>query len=344
MHSDNARFAVNDSFEHKIAVVIPCYKVSKQLPGVIGNIGSEVSAIYCIDDACPQKSAQKAAESSTDSRLKVIQRTENGGVGAAVLTGYAAAIADGATIIVKLDGDGQMDPAFIPQLIRPILDAQADYVKGNRFYHLNSLKSMPRLRVLGNAGLSFLTKTSSGYWNLFDPTNGFTAIHSEVAKELDFERIHPRFFFESDMLFRLNLLRAVIQEVPMDAAYSDEKSNLNPWKSLLEFPVYNFKNFLKRLFYNYFLRNFSLASINLLLGLILCVFGTVFGLINWNVNAVRGIPATSGTVMVSALPIIIGFQMLIGFLAYDMSNVPSSPIHHRLGFYKKLKKNHDKQQ
>jgi glycosyltransferase involved in cell wall biosynthesis len=252
------------------------------------------------------------------------------GVGAAVMTGYKAAIKEGADIIVKIDGDGQMNPFDIPQFVAPILLGEADYVKGNRFYHLDGVRQMPWLRLFGNAGLSFLTKLSSGYWHLFDPTNGYTAIHSSIVNELPIEKIHKRFFFESDMLFHLNLLRVVIVEVPMKAVYADEKSNLNPYRAFFEFPVLHFRNFLKRLFYNYWLRNFSVASLNLLNGVPLFLFGFIFGLIIWINNAYKGVTTSSGTVMISALPIILGTQLIIGFLSHDMSDIPKLPIHKRL--------------
>ena len=269
----------NKTTKYIIAVVIPCFKVSKHIGNVLRRIGPEVSQIYCVDDCCPEKSGLRAKqELPDDPRLQVLTRQVNGGVGAAVLTGYKAAVENGADIIVKLDGDGQMDPADIPRLAGPIVIAEADYVKGNRFFHLDGLEKMPNMRKLGNIGLSFFAKISSGYWNLFDPTNGFTAIHSSIVRKLNFDKIHPRFFFESDILYHLNLLRAVVTEIPMNAIYSSEKSNLNPWKSLIQFPVHHLRNLIARMFYSYFLRNFSLASLNLFLGTTLCLFGLVFGL------------------------------------------------------------------
>lgn len=326
----------------KIAVVIPCYKVSQKVINVIKSIGPEVSKIYCIDDACPENSGDIIERYATDDRVKVIRHTINGGVGKAVLTGYRQAIIDGAKIIVKLDGDGQMDASFITEIIQPLVSGEADYVKGNRFYNIDSLKKMPKTRIIGNAGLSFLTKMSSGYWNLFDPTNGFTAINSAVANELNFDKIHNRFFFESDMLFHLSLLQAKIIEVPMDAFYSDEKSNLNIWKSLFEFPVYHLKNFVMRIFYNYFLRNFSIASLNLIIGLPLLLFGVIFGLSTWLTNLSKAVTSPAGTVMLSALPIIVGFQMLISFLNYDISTVPDKTINQKIIEYRTIKKQLEK--
>ena len=166
-----------------------------------------------------------------------------------------------------------MDPGLIPAFIAPIVEGDADYTKGNRFFDLEGLSSMPKLRILGNAILSFMTKFSSGYWDLFDPTNGYTAIHSNVAQYLPFKKISYRYFFETDMLFRLNTLRAVVLDIPMDAKYGDEKSNLKVSKILFEFTYKHAHNFLKRIFYNYYLRDMSIVTIELPLGALLFVFG-----------------------------------------------------------------------
>jgi dolichol-phosphate mannosyltransferase len=196
----------------KIAVVIPCYKVSQSLKSVLNDIGSEVTSIYCVDDNCPEES-WKVAESiaNKDSRIRIIRRKRNGGVGAAVISGYKAALEDNAEIIVKIDGDGQMAPQLIPNFIKPIYENRADFIKGNRFYDLKSVSGMPLVRIIGNSMLSFINKLSSGYWNLFDPNNGFTAIHANVLKLIPMEKLNKRFFLEADMLFRLSTIRAVVK-------------------------------------------------------------------------------------------------------------------------------------
>ncbi|MBM3188070.1 MAG: glycosyltransferase family 2 protein [Chloroflexi bacterium] len=210
----------------QIAVVIPSYRVTRHVLAVIAGIGPEVQRIFVIDDACPEHSGRYVETHCADSRVQVICHAQNQGVGGAVMTGYSAAIADGAEVIVKVDGDGQMDPSLIPELIAPILAGEADYAKGNRFYDLDQIRAMPTLRIFGNAVLSLMAKISTGYWYLFDPTNGFTAIHASVAKRLPFAKISKGYFFETDVLFQLNLLRAVVVDVPMDARYKAEVSNL----------------------------------------------------------------------------------------------------------------------
>jgi glycosyltransferase involved in cell wall biosynthesis len=289
-----------------------------------------VDRIYVVDDCCPENSGDFVSENCQDSRVSVLKHTSNLGVGGAVLSGYQAAILDGVDVIVKVDGDGQMDPGLIPVFVEPILSGMADYTKGNRFYNIDDVSTMPKVRLLGNAFLSFLTKISSGYWNLFDPTNGYTAIHAKVAGILPVEKISKRYFFETDMLFRLRTYGAVVVDVPMKAVYADEVSNLSVRRVFFEFAANNLKNLVKRVFYDYYLRNLSVASLELPLGILLLVFGVVFGVFNWNLASSHGVTASAGTVMLAALPVILGVQFLLSFLSYDIFSVPKTPIHRLL--------------
>lgn len=313
----------------RIAVVIPAYKVCSHILGVIEKIGSEVVKIYVVDDFCPQKSGDYVRDNNTDPRVTIIRNKENKGVGGAVMAGYEVALADGMDIIVKVDGDGQMDPSLIPYLVAPIQCGEADYTKGNRFFDLEKIRLMPTKRLFGNAVLSFMTKLSSGYWDLFDPTNGYTAIHSDVASHLPFHKISQRYFFETDMLFRLNTLRAVVIDIPMDAKYGDEVSNLKISKIVGEFLFKHVRNFGKRIFYNYYLRDMSLASIELPVGVAMLLFGSFFGAFHWLNSVQSGVPTAGGAIMISALTVILGMQFLMAFIGYDVYSVPRRPFHHR---------------
>lgn len=313
-----------------IAVVIPCYKVSAHICDLIRKIDDNVDLIIIVDDGCPEQSGCLVEKTCADPRLRVIYCGVNQGVGGAVLTGYKAAIAEGADIIVKIDGDGQMDPALIPAFITPILRGEADYAKGNRFFEVETVRQMPLTRLFGNAGLSFLTKLSSGYWNLFDPTNGYTAISAKVAQWLPVDKISRRYFFESDMLFRLNTMRAVVIDIPMFAVYGNEQSNLNVLREIPRFFFKNLQNLGKRIAYNYFIRNFNYATLELLFGIAFVGFGVAFGSASWISQLHQGTLASPGTVMLAALPIIIGLQLLLGFVNYDMASVPSTPLQGRL--------------
>lgn len=310
-----------------IAVVIPCYRVSAFILDLLKNIGSEVDVIYVVDDCCPENSGALVESFCRDSRVNVIYNQINLGVGGAVMAGYKAALVGGADVIVKLDGDAQMDPALISSFVAPILLGYADYTKGNRFFDLEKIHRMPKARLLGNAALSFMTKLSSGYWDIFDPTNGYTAIHADVVKHLPYNKISSRYFFETDMLFRLNTLRAVVVDVPMDAVYGEEISNLKISKIFLEFLVKHTKNFYKRIFYNYYLRDMSLASIQLPLGLILFLFGVSFGAYHWFESINTGIFTPTGTIILATVSVLIGLQLILAFLAYDISSVPQRYLH-----------------
>ncbi len=310
-----------------ISVVIPCYKVKSHILGVITGIGPEVDKIYVVDDCCPDKSGEFVELNCNDPRVTVIKCPVNQGVGGAVMTGYEAAIRDGVDIIVKVDGDGQMDPSLIQDFVLPILNGQADYTKGNRFFDLEEIRQMPKIRLFGNAALSFMTKLSSGYWDLFDPTNGFTAIHADIARHLPVKKISKRYFFETDILFRLNTLRALVIDIPMDAKYEDEVSNLKISKIIGEFFIKHMRNMSKRIFYNYYLRDMSLASIELPLGLLMVIIGSAFGLGHWLQSLQSGVPTSAGTVMLSALPIILGTQFILAFIGHDIQSVPRRALH-----------------
>lgn len=316
-----------DGASVRVAVVVPCYRVRDSVLDVIARIPEFVEQIHVVDDACPQGSGGQVQEHCGDPRVSVHFNERNLGVGGSVMVGYIAAAAAGADIIVKMDGDGQMDPMALPQLIAPIVHGQADYTKGNRFYDLAQIGRMPRMRILGNAVLSFMTKISSGYWDLFDPTNGYTAIHARVLARLPLAKISRRYFFETDMLFRLNIVRAVVADVPMDAKYGAETSNLKISRVLFDFGLKHIRNTFKRVFYNYFLRDLSLASIELLLGCLFIVVGGAMGLWFWVQSAQTGITASAGSVMLVALQVIVGLQLILGFLAYDIASVPRRTQH-----------------
>jgi len=263
--------------EPRLAVVIPAYRVRTHILDVIKRIGPEVSRIYVIDDACPEESGSHVEQHVADPRVRVLRNATNQGVGGATIVGMSQAAADGTDVIIKIDGDGQMDPSMIPSFVGVILSGEADYCKGNRFFDPEGLSAMPWVRLIGNGLLSLLSKLSTGYWQLFDPNNGYTAIHAHVLAKLPLHKISQRYFFESDMLFRLGLMRAVVFDIPMPARYGNEHSHLHEFKVAPEFLGKHVRNGIKRVLYQYYLRDMSLASIQLPAGLALMVFGIGFG-------------------------------------------------------------------
>jgi glycosyltransferase involved in cell wall biosynthesis len=315
----------------KVAVVLPCYKSRDHVLDVIKRIGPEVFLVIAVDDACPMGTGTHIEANCSDPRVMVVRNETNCGVGGAVIRGYRVALERGADIVVKIDSDGQMDPAMLPRIIHPIVQRLADYTKGNRFFNVEDVRAMPAARLVGNAGLSFLTKLSSGYWTMFDPTNGYTAIHRATLELLPLDKIDRRFFFESDLLFRLYIAGAVVVDVPIRAAYGDETSNLGIGKIVAPFLFKNLRNFSKRIFYRYFLRDMNLGSLELATGTLLLLFGGVFGVSEWVRAGVAGVTASAGTVMLAGLPILVGVQMILGFLAFDIMAVPKTPIQVILG-------------
>jgi len=311
----------------KIAVVVPCYRVRSHILSLLSQIGPEVDRIFVIDDACPDGSGNLVEEQCADARVSVLRHTANQGVGAAVMTGYDAALRDGADVIVKLDGDGQMDARLIPNFVAPILRGRADYTKGNRFYDLSHIRQMPGIRLFGNAVLSFMAKLSTGYWNLFDINNGYTAIHRKAVRHIPFNKVSKGYFFETDLLFRLNIIRAVVVDIPMDASYGNESSSLRVSRTFAEFLFKHIRNFWKRVFYNYFLRDMTAASLELVLGVCAVSFGVIFGSIHWYKAIATDSPTPLGTIMLAALPTIFGLQLLLSFVTFDVSNLPRHPIH-----------------
>jgi dolichol-phosphate mannosyltransferase len=308
------------------SVVIPAYRAAGSIIKVIEAIGPEIGLIVVVDDCCPEATALCVASRCADPRVVVLRHDANQGVGGAFLTGMRYAIERGAEIIVKVDADGQMDPAQVSALIYPILTGQADYVKGDRFFFLTNAASMPRARLFGNLALSFFAKLSSGYWTIMDPTNGFFAIHARVAELLDGERIAKRFFFETDLLFHLGLVRAKVVEFPMHASYGGEVSNLRISQQLAPFLAGHIRNTFRRILYRYFFRDLSLASLQLVAGMALFGFGLVFGMYHWWAAPPDQLVPT-GTIMIAALTFLMGFQLLLAFLNYDISASPREPLH-----------------
>lgn len=314
----------------KISVVIPCYKVKKHIVKVVSSIPDFVDMIIVVDDHCPENSVDHLLKNISSTNIFPVRNPINLGVGGAVKNGYLKSVELGAEIIVKIDGDGQMDLNYLKSLLFPIATDQADYTKGNRFWSLDMLEQMPKVRVFGNAVLSFFNKISSGYWNINDPTNGYTAINSKVIKFLQLEKISNRYFFESDVLFRLGIIKAKVCDIPMPSKYGDEISGLKIKSIVHDFLWKHARNTFKRIFYNYYLREMSTASLELPIGILLMVFGASFGINMWHNSLVNYEPATSGTVMLAALPIIIGFQLLLAFLNFDISSVPETAIAQRI--------------
>jgi glycosyltransferase involved in cell wall biosynthesis len=301
--------------------------VEKEIQSVLYALPEYIEHIIVVDDASPDSTADLVtACAKIDNRIHLIRHPSNLGVGGAMVTGYRKALELGAEIVVKIDGDGQMDVDHLPELLRPLIEGRADYAKGNRFRDFKSLQKMPLIRRVGNMGLGFLAKAATGYWNLFDPTNGFSAIRAEVLAQLPLERLDRSYYFETSMLANLYLLGAVVKDVPMPARYRDEMSSLLVHRVLFEFPSKLLITFLRRLVLKNFIYDFSMASIYLLTGWPLLLFGLLFGLYKWIQYANIGAPAPTGTVMLPTLSVLLGIQLLLSSVEIDLRSVPTEPL------------------
>ena len=311
--------------EPRVAVVIPTYKAKRSILDVLQRMPPKVARIFVVDDKCPDGTGQFVVDQVQDPRVSVIFRPENGGVGAATKTGYEAALAYGADVVVKLDSDGQMAPEILFEIAEPVIAGEADYAKGNRFWYIDDIRAMPPTRIFGNAGVSLLSKLASGYWQIFDPANGYTAISREALSTLPLHKIADRYFFESDMLFRLALDHRPVADVPMAAVYGDEVSGLKLLSTFFTFSGGYLRNFAKRVFIEYVLREVNVASVAMLVAMFALPIGLVHGLWGLFRGWATGVPSSTGAVMLTTLLLVIGYVSLMNFLAYDYEK----PRHYR---------------
>lgn len=309
----------------RVAVVIPCYRVSRHIEEVVRGIPEGVDRIIVVDDASPDDLPEVLSRIG-EPRMRIIRHEKNQGVGGATVTGMLAAIEEGVDVVVKCDGDGQIDPKAISALVKPLALGWADHVKGSRYHHARALGTMPRWRFIGNIGLTFLMKLSSGYWNVLDPVNGFFATRADVLNRLPLEQISRRYFFESDLLIRLNIIEARVTDLPQPARYGNEKSSLSVTRALFSFPPRLLQGLLRRIFWRYLFYDVSPVAIFAILGIVLAVFGLAFGVWQWVSHALRGVTTPLGPIMIAAVPLILGFQLLLQAVILDIANTPRPTV------------------
>jgi len=305
----------------RVHVVIPAYNVAAHLVGVLRGIPSFVDAVTVVDDGSTDGTAA-AAKSVDDARVTVLRSPTNEGVGGAMARGFQHALAQGEGIIVKMDGDGQMDPTDLPRLLEPIVDGRCDYTKGNRFLRSRELDIMPKARLAGNFVLTFLTKLASGYWNVFDPQNGYLAITSGTLRLLDLDRLSRRYFFENDMLINLNIFDVRVRDVAMPSRYGAERSSMRLGLILCSFPFHLFRGYWHRFYRKHVLRDFSPVALFMLTGLPLLAWGTGFGVYTWGQSWLHNQFASTGTVMLSVLPFLVGFELVLQALVLEIRDTP----------------------
>jgi glycosyltransferase involved in cell wall biosynthesis len=307
----------------RVAAVVPAYKEQEHIASVIATMPDLVDHIVIVDDASPDATAERARQAADD-RTVVISLEKNQGVGGAVLTGHRAALDLGADVCVVMAGDGQMDPDYLPALLEPIATGRAQFTKANRFYGRGSFAGMPRMRVLGNIALSFLTKASSGYWNLFDPQNGYTAIHRDALVRIPWDQIARRYDFENDLLINLNILRVPAVDVPVPARYGAEVSGMNLATVGPRIASRLFRGFWTRMWWKYVLQSFSAVALLFFSGLGLLALGLLVGV--WIIVNTLGPPVASpGTVILCVAPLLSGLQMLLFAMLLDIQESAHRP-------------------
>ena len=306
----------------EIAVIIPGHEASDTIQSVIRGLPAFVDRIVVVDDGSSDQTGE-AALACGDSRVTCLSREHRGGVGAAMVTGLAHILDTTCDVVVKIDADGQMDPGQLASLLSPIVEGGFDYAKGNRFYDRAALADMPLARRLGNMALSFLTKAASGYWNVYDPQNGYTSIRRDVLERLDLDSLDPGYFFENSMLVQLNIIGARVAEVPMPARYGQERSRMKLARVVLVFPWKLLGSGLTRIRLKYFGMDFSPIAVLLSVGGTMALGGTVYGVYEWLKHALLGLPTPAGQVMLAALPVLFGAQMLLHALLLDIAQTPS---------------------
>lgn len=300
----------------RVAVVVPAHNEERLVATVVTTAPALVDHVIVVDDASTDATSD-AARATGDPRLEVHRLEENQGVGGAILAGHARALELGADVSVVMAGDAQMDPDFLPQLLDPIADGEAGFTKANRFYDAKSFEGMPRHRVFGNIVLSFMTKAASGYWGLFDPQNGYTAIHRTALERLPLDRIAHRYEFENDLLIKLNILRVPARDVPVPARYGTEVSGMRLTRVAPRLVRLLWKGFWHRIWWKYVLQSFSAVALMLFAGLGLVLFGlavSVFVI----VNTLGPDEASPGTVLLAVAPILSGLHFLVSAMMLDI--------------------------
>lgn len=309
----------------QIAVVIPYYNASRHIVDVVRKLPAFIDEVIIVDDRGNEElPLQKIDDLSRESIITVVKNTINLGVGGATKNGFLKAIENNHNIVIKVDADDQMDSAYIEEMVNYLIDDKAEMVKGNRFVNTKALMQMPFVRRLGNLGLSFLTKVATGYWNNFDPTNGFLALNTGVLKKINFENLSDRYFFETSLMAELYFVNVRIKDVSMPAIYGEEKSAMSVWKMPLIFSKKLFSLFVKRIIKQYFLFDFNIASLYIFVGLPMFLFGVIYGIYNWYHYSSNDMFTPTGTIMLVSLSIILGFQLLLQAIQYDIINAPKS--------------------
>lgn len=306
--------------ENKIAIVVPTYNEEQLIEKTINTMPDFVDKIIVVDDHSQDKTMLivKSLQEKLPDKILFIKHEENTGVGGAIKTGYKKSLESKMDITAVMAGDAQMDPNELHRLLDPIIEGKTDYTKGNRLTHKEKIK-MPRYRAFGNGILTFLTKIASGYWNVIDPQNGYTAISRKVLETIDVDDIYDGYGYPNDMLIKLNLSKFKITDVEMPPRYGNEKSKIRLGRYSTKLSWLLVKGFFKRIWREYGGVNFHPLFLFYLIGFILFPFGFILGVDVLYFRIMSGGYST-GTVILTALFLIMGLQSLIFAMMFDMES------------------------
>ncbi len=305
----------------RVAVVVPAHNEEALLPATLAAIPGFVDRVYVVDDASSDGTAALAeAAAVADRRVALIRRDRNGGVGAAIVTGYKRALADGVDVTCVMAADNQMDPDDLAHLVTPVARGELDYAKANRLVSGQAWELIPRTRYFGNAVLSLLTKIASGYWHVADSQSGFTAISLPMLERLDLDRIYARYGFPNDILVHLNVWNARVRDVPSRPIYGvGERSGIRLRNVVPAISWLLFKGFWWRLWQKYVIRDFHPLVFFYLLGTLMTVVGLGLGIAEI-VLRVLGNQITAATIVLVALLLIFGSQFSLFAMWFDMES------------------------
>jgi glycosyltransferase involved in cell wall biosynthesis len=254
--------------DNKIAVVVPCYNESTQIRRVIDTMPEYVDRIVVVDDLSDDDTVEVVEHFyKTNSKVELIKHSQNRGCGGALATGYIWARDKNYDIVVRMDGDGQMDPSDLKSLLKPVVNGGTDYSKGNRLYTGEAFQMIPKARYFGNAVLTLLTKVASGYWHVADSQSGYTVMNNNVLKTIDWRLMYTRYGQPNHLLILLNVYNFRIRDVPVQPVYGiGEKSGMKIKKVLFTISWLLLKNFLWRMKEKYIIRDFHPLVFFYLLG------------------------------------------------------------------------------
>jgi len=302
-----------------IAVVVPAHDEEALLEQTLAGIPAFVDRIYVVDDASRDATVERArAAAARDPRVELIERERNGGVGAAIVTGYKRAVEDHMGVAVVMAADNQMDPADLEGIAAPVVRGEVDYAKANRLFTGQAWELIPHHRYLGNAVLSLLTKIASGYWHVADSQAGYTALSLAALDRLDLERIYRRYGFPNDMLVHLNVVSASVRDVPSRPIYGvGERSGIRIHNVAPRIAWLLFKGFWWRMKEKYVIRDFHPLVFFYALGTLMTVLGLLLGVVVAVSRLFFGNEITTPTIVLVALLLISGTQFVLFGMWFD---------------------------